>query len=210
MKEKILEKYRQLISDIDRIIRIAGNQTWPDTTVVQRVITEAMNLIKKTCGDTSDHYVRLRNITDKDYHPNRADQYKGIIEAAYNDYKDGFANLDSFVRAEIFEDFLSMAEYLIEQGYYVPAASLAGGVLEDSLRKLCDKHNIIYPAKTKIGSLNTDLAKARAYNALVSKQIIANADIRNNADHGKVKEFTEQNVKDMVEWIRRFIIDYLQ
>lgn len=209
MKEKILQKYNQLISDINSAILNAG-QRWPDTTTVNRVVTEAMNLIKKTCGENSDHYTRLKEMTGEKFHPNYANQYKGVIEAAYNDYKDGFANLDSFVRAEIFEDFLSMAEYLMEQGYYVPAASLAGGVLEDSLRKLCDKHSITYPEKTKISSLNTDLAIAGVYNALVSKEITAKADIRNNADHGKVKEFSEQDVKTMVEWVRRFIIEYLQ
>ncbi len=209
IREKILQKYTQLINDLDSTIRSAGEH-WPDITIVARVVTEAMNLIKKTCGDGSDHYVRLRDITKegklKAYDAN---EYKGIIEAAYNDYRDGFANLDSFVRAEIFEDFLTMAEYLLEQGFYIPAASLAGGVLEDSLRKLCDKHNISYPEKTKINSLNTDLAKAGVYNALISKEIIAKADIRNNADHGKNQEFNKEDVKNMLEWIRRFIIDYL-
>ena len=210
MKEKILEKYVRLINDINSAILAAGETRWPNTTIITRVITEAMNLIKKTCGDSSDHYVRLKEITDsKNYHENDAVKYKGVIEAAYNDYKDGFANLDSFVRAEIFEDFLSMAEYLLEQGYYVPAASLAGGVLEDSLRKLSDKNNISYIEKTKINSLNTELAKASIYNALISKEIIAKADIRNNADHGKYDQFTEDNVKDMIIWIRRFIAEYL-
>lgn len=209
MKEKILQKYTQLINDLNSAIQLADDQHWPDTTIVTRVITESLNLIKKTCGESSDHYLRLKKITEKDYHPNNATQYKGVIEAAFNDYKDGFANLDSFVRAEIFEDFLSMAEYLLSEGYYVPAASLAGGVLEDSLRKLCDKNNISYPIKTKINSLNTDLAKAGIYNALVSKEIIAKSDIRNNADHGKTTEFNKEDVKSMVEWVRRFIIDYL-
>lgn len=210
MKEKILQKYQQLINDLNYTISYANSSgEWPDATTVMRVITEATNLIKKTCGENSDHYIRLREITGDKYHQMDANKYKGVIEAAFNDYKDGFANLDSFVRAEIFDDFLSMAEYLLEQGYYVPAASLAGGVLEDSLRKLCDKNNISYPEKTKINSLNTDLAKATIYSALVAKEITAKADIRNNADHGKVNEFTQQDVKSMIEWIRRFIIEYL-
>lgn len=211
MNEKIIPKYKLLISDLNYTITSAQHSgEWPNTTIVNRIVTEALNLIKKTCGDSSDHYLRLKEITkDKNYHPNHADQYKGVIEAAYNDYKDGFANLDFFVRAEIFEDFLSMSEYLLSEGFYVPAASLAGGVLEDSLRKLCDKHNISYPAKTKINSLNTDLAKTGIYNALVAKEIIAKADIRNSADHGKTSEFNKQDVKNMIEWIRDFIVKYL-
>lgn len=210
MREKILQKYSTLISELDAAIRSAGTQRWPDTITVRRVTTEALSLIKKTCGESSDHYMQLKTIVDDDYHPNRAGEYKGIIQAAYNDYKDGFSNLDFFVRAEIFEDFLSMAEYLLSQGYYVPAASLAGSVLEDSLRKLCDKHNITYPEQTKIGSLNVDLAKASIYTALVAKEIIAKADIRNNADHGKTNEFTAKDVSTMIEWVRGFIIEYLQ
>src|SRR3989339_1034672 len=201
MNEKILQKYIQLINDVDSSIRVACDG-WPDTTVVSRVVTEAMNLIKKTCGEASDHYIRLKEITKGDnYHPDNATQYKGVIEAAYNDYRDGFANLDFFVRAEIFEDFLSMAEYLLSEGYYVPAASLVGGVLEDFLRKLCDKNVVSYQTKTKINSLNVDLAKAGVYTALVSKEIIAKADIRNNADHGKPNAFNKQDVEDMVKWV---------
>lgn len=209
MNDKILNKYLQLINDIDYAIRSAGDR-WPNTNIVTRVITESLNIIKKTCGEQSDYYVRLKEITkDEKYHPLNANQYKGVIEAAYNDYKDGFANLDFFVRAEIFEDFLSMSEYLLSEGFYVPAASLAGGVLEDSLRKLCDKNNISYPQKTRINSLSTDLAKAGIYNALVAKEIVAKADIRNNADHGKINEFNKQDVENMVSWIREFIVKYL-
>jgi len=211
MKERILEKYVKLISDLDLAIRQPG-EDWPDDTIVTRVITESLNLIKMTCGSSSDYYLRLKDITTgKNYHSGKAVEYKGVIEAAYNDYRDGFARLDSLVKAEIFDDFLSMAEYLLEEGYYIPAASLAGGVLEDFLRKLCDKNNITYQEKTKINSLNTELVKAQVYNQLEAKEITAKAEIRNNADHGKYNdnEFKTADVTEMVEWIRRFITEYL-
>jgi len=201
------ENIKKLISDLNLTIQKAGS-SWPDKTEVMRILTEALNLIKKTCGENSDHYIQLKT-NSKDFHPLGASIFKGIIEAANADYRDGFVDIDSFIRAEIFEDFLSMAEYLLEQGYYVPAASLAGGVLEDSLRKLCDKHAVSYPPKTKINSLNISLAKAGVYNALVSKEIISKADIRNNADHGYTNKFSKTDVNSMVEWIRRFIIEYL-
>jgi len=198
-----LQKYSHLIQDIDYSLER------PDTSTIMRVVTEAKNLIRKSCGESSDHYLAIKKLSEN-FHRNDSSQYKGIIEAAYNDYKDGFTNIDIFIKAEIFEDFLSMSEYLLEQGYNAPAASLAGGVLEDSLRKICDKHGISYPEKTKINSLNTDLAKAGIYTALVSKEIIAKADIRNSADHGKFEEFKKEDVEEMVKWVRRFIIDYLE
>ena len=107
------------------------------------------------------------------------------------------------------DDFLSQAEALLEQGFHAAAASLAGAVLEDTLRRLCDKNSISYGTKTKIDSLNSDLAKANAYDKLIQKEITAKADLRNNADHGHFAKVRAEDVADMVRWIRRFVTDYL-
>jgi len=133
----------------------------------------------------------------------------GILEAADKDYTDGFIDVRGFIQAELFEDFLSMAEYLLNEGYYIPVASLSGAVLEDSLRKICDQKNLAYKDKTNINSLNTVLTKAGVYTSLVQKEITAKADIRNNADHGHYDKFKKEDVEDMIKWIRRFIVDYL-
>jgi hypothetical protein len=57
-----------------------------------------------------------------------------------------------------------MAEYLQQEGYKDPAAVMAGGVLEEHLRKLCGKHGVTVSPKPKLDSMNSDLAKAGAYN----------------------------------------------
>lgn len=132
------------------------------------------------------------------------------MEAAFRDFNEGFLfDLCSLVAAELFSDFLDQAEHLLSEDYYVPAASLAGAVLEDSLRKLCHRRDLPVPAKTTIESLNMELAKASVYDKLVQKQITALADIRNNADHGKFDKFTKADVEDMIKRIRRFDADYL-
>jgi hypothetical protein len=113
------------------------------------------------------------------------------------------------VRADLLDDFLSQAEALQEQGFHIAAGSLAGAVLEDTLRKLCDKHSIGYGAKTKIDALNSDLAKVNAYDKLIQKEITAKADLRNNADHGHFDKVRAQDVADMVRWIRRFVTENL-
>jgi hypothetical protein len=46
------------------------------------------------------------------------------------------------VAAEVFTDFIEMAEHLLEQGYKDPAAVVAGSVLEEHLRQLCHKNAI--------------------------------------------------------------------
>ena len=118
-------------------------------------------------------------------------------------------DLRALVAAELLGDFIEQAEALVKEGYHVPAASLVGAVLEDTLRKLCEAHNIGVPHKTKISRLNAALAKAGIYNKLVQKRITALADTRNNADHGYFDKFSREDVEDMVSWIRRFTADYL-
>lgn len=81
----------------------------------------------------------------------------------------------------MFGDLLEQSEHLLEQGYYQAAAVLAGGILEDSLRKLCQTHGVSIPAKPKIDAMNSELTKKGIYSVLVQKRITWLADIRNKA-----------------------------
>ena len=108
------------------------------------------------------------------------------------------------ITADTFDDILAQSEYLLEGGYKDAAAVLIGAVLESTLRKLCDKNGLIYADKTTINPLN-DLLKDKTYNALVYKQIIAWADLRNNAAHGHFDKYDKKQVQHMFEWAKDFI-----
>ena len=52
----------------------------------------------------------------------------GALRALRRDYDAGYlSKFQSLVRAEVFADFLEMAEHLLEQGYKDPCAVLVGG-----------------------------------------------------------------------------------
>jgi len=216
-EEKIEKKFNQLLQEGNDILNRSGwngekYYKFPSTKDYLRWRTEALNLIKIVCGQNSVHYKQLKQLAEDEDSRNNSYYFVncfGILEAAGKDYADGFIDVEGFIQAELFEDFLSMAEYLLNEGYYVPAASLAGAVLEDSLRKICDRKNLVYRDKTNINSLNTILTKVGVYTSLVQKEITAKADIRNNADHGHYDKFKKEDVEDMIKWVRRFIIDYL-
>jgi hypothetical protein len=75
---------------------------------------------------------------------------QGILHALRDDYAaDRLQTFQELVHADLFSDFLEMAEYFLQEGYKDPAAVMAGGVLEEHLRKLCGKHGITLPAKPK-------------------------------------------------------------
>ena len=220
VKEKLTKKFEKLLKEGKRILQDCGwkgnefLEGHPDITDYMRWLTEALNLIKRVCSEDSEHYKQLSQLANDAETKNRSYYLPfcyGVVEAAKCDFDDDFlADVNYLVRADLLDDFLSQAEVLLQEGYLIPAASLAGGVLEDTLRKLCDKRNISYPDKTKIDPLNISLAKGGVYDKLVQKQITTYADLRNNADHGHFDKVKQDDVTDMLKWIRRFIRDYMK
>jgi hypothetical protein len=218
-QEMINQRFVQLISEGTQILRDAGwdgnkYQRHPVQNDYFRFRTEAMNLIRRTCGENSDHYRELKRLAESKDSSTNAYYFIhcfGVIEAAKKDFESGILfDMRSLIAAELLGDFIEQAEGLLVAGYYIPAASLAGAILEDTLRKLCDKNGITAPESTKINNLNSELLRADVYDKLINKRITALADIRNNADHGHFEKFSKSDVEDMVKWIRGFAADSLK
>jgi hypothetical protein len=134
---------------------------------------------------------------------------RGTLQALKSDYESGYLQaVTELIHADIFADFLDKADYLIQQGYKDPAAVVAGSVLEEHLRKLCDKHGI--PATKADGSpkkadtLNSELAGANVYSKLDLKSVTMWLDLRNKAAHGKYIEYTQDQVAVMISGVRDF------
>lgn len=169
----------------------------------------ALSFLKAVFGDNSTHFQefqqRCRYASYDD-----ALQGQSILKAAKEDIEGGYLKkLEDLVAADIFTDFLEMAEYLLEQGYKDPAASLIGAVLEDGLRKIVKNNGITLKSKENISSLNQKIADAKIYSRLVQKQVEVWNEIRDNADHAKFSEYNTDSVKDMCNGVRDFLEKYL-
>lgn len=134
----------------------------------------------------------------------------GILRAVREDIEGGYlSDVRTLVSAEVFTDFLEMAEHLYDNGYKDPAGSLAGAVLEDGLRRVADNKGVKRKTQEDLSSLNHKLANAGVYSRLAQKQIQVWTEIRNNADHGRFDEYTAQDVGDMIRGITRFLDEHL-
>jgi len=130
----------------------------------------------------------------------------GVLRALRTDYDAGhMQSFQEMIHSDLFSDFLEMAQYFLDETYKDPAAFMAGSVLEEHLRKLCGKHGVPLPARPKLDTMNTDLAKANAYGKNEQKQVTAWAGIRNDAAHGNYTKYAEAEVKLMISGIRDFI-----
>jgi hypothetical protein len=133
----------------------------------------------------------------------------GTVRALRDGVRRG--HLDSFesiVRSETFSDLIAMAEYLLDQGYKDPAAVIAGGVLEEQLRKLAPRNGVALKEGhdwRKSQQLNQDLCAAGAYLSIDLKGVTAWLAIRNDAAHGKYANYTASQVDLMLRGVRDFV-----
>lgn len=139
----------------------------------------------------------------------------GILKGVQRDIRSGLlADIRNLVQAEIFADFLEMAEYLLGEGYKDASAVLLGAVLEDSLRKIADGHGVSTVASSgkplTIDPLNAEVAKTGVYNQLVKKQITTWANLRNDAAHGHFDRYDADQVRQMLIFVQKFCSDYLK
>ena len=211
--ELLAKRFEELVTEGDAMIQ--GYQCGegnPQENYL-RFRASALNLVNRACGIKSDHYTELKRLAeskDTATNPYYLQHCVGALKAAKDDFDRGLLiDIRALIAAEILGDFTSQAEALFEAGYHVPAASLAGAVLEDTLRKLCEKFGVAIPEPSKLNSLNAELARADAYSKLVQKQITAWADLRNDADHGKFDRVKRDDVEAMIKWVRRFASEEL-
>ena len=137
----------------------------------------------------------------------------GILTAIRTELAGGWLQTTrGLISAEVFADFLEMAEHLLDEGYKDPAAVMVGSVLEEHLRQLAAKFGVAIEEERKgvVGprkadAINSDLAKAGAYGKLDQKSITGWLDLRNKAAHGKYSEYTDEQVSLLLASVREFV-----
>lgn len=157
-------------------------------------------------GKESEYYSDFKNSFKLPGYETEMRLGMAVLQAAWNDYLSGYlASVSALITAEVFDDFLEQAEYLFKQDYYQAAAVIAGAVLEDTLRKMCDANSISLPAKPGLDWMNAELVKKGVYNKLVLKEITFLADLRNKAAHGLWDQFGKTDVENMLKHVREFV-----
>ncbi len=134
----------------------------------------------------------------------------GILRAALEDVEQGhLQTVQQLATAEVFSDFIDQADHLLQKSYVMPAASLAGAVLENGLRSLAERNDIVVKAHDGLSALNDKLRAKDVYNPLRQQQVAYWVKVRNAADHGRFDDFKEADVAELIRGVRGFMADYL-
>ena len=139
--EEILKIYNN-----NQDLQIGGAKS-PKTDELAINLTTRINaLVKRITGTNSEYYKQIYKISFRSkfrYAIRRLTQSIGVLKALHQDLKKGYLKtLSELIHADIFTDYIEMAEYLLEEGYSNPAAVITGSTLEQHLRKLCIKNGI--------------------------------------------------------------------
>jgi hypothetical protein len=172
---------------------------------------KATHLIETACGKESQHLKAFVDASEGFMSRRGAlGRMSAVFAGAKEDYQGGYcATVRSLVEAEVFDSELEQASELLDKHHKVPAAVVAGTVLETAIRGLCERNNLPHGKSDKLETMNAALVKAGVYNLTVQKRVTALADIRNNAAHGKQDAFTDDDVKSMIGEVERFLAQHL-
>jgi len=202
--EDFLRRIDELLQQSIEVLSTTRKLEWGsyvDTGKFRGLRAACLSLLKNLFGEYHPYFSEF-NEQVKIEHPEDVEQAVGILNAAKMELNGGWFNTTrGLLSAEIFYDFLEMAEHLLTEGYKDPAAVMIGSVLEKHLRNLCLKYNIdthiekngkLIPKKASL--INAELAKSNVYNKLDEKNVTAWLDLRNKAAHGKYDEYTKEQV----------------
>lgn len=213
--EQFKDRVSQLIGLADKTLDTRqkssrGLMSWVNSELFFEFRASSLSFILKLYGESHPYYKDFNQIVVR-AEPSDTEEGRGILKSIKTEIDNGWlTSLKGLVSAEIFSDFLEMADYLIKENYKDPAAVMTGSVLEEHLRQLCDKHGIP-TADSRSGKpkkadlLNSELTSAGVYNKLDQKNVTAWLDLRNKAAHGKYSEYNQQQVEFMMQTVTEFI-----
>ena len=218
-KDFFLKQIEEIINDFNSIKSkalfedLSGNV---DPEEISAVTTKAKAAVARIVGCKSEYYKDIETILKNNLNSgeNLRDIIGTVIALKSDLQNDYLKSLNDIIKSEVFSDYLEMAEHLLTEGYKDPSAVLIGSTLEIHLRELCLLNGIDIDNKNSKGnvvpkkadSINSDLAKAKIYSTTYQKQVVAWLGIRNSAAHGKYSDYSNEEVKLMLQGVRLFVL----
>ncbi|MDP3972973.1 MAG: hypothetical protein Q8P61_08705 [Candidatus Nanopelagicales bacterium] len=204
--EAVLARLDDLIGRASALTNNSGQQAY------YPLLVQVKTAVSAIAGDDSDYYRLLdqRLVTVPHGYGLGGMTIAQALTNLRSDVENGYLRRQAdLIAAEVFGNFLDMAEHLLDAGYYQPAASLIGAVLEDGLRRLARNADVGVKPGDDISSLNNRLAAKAVYTNLVRKQVDVWGAVRNHADHGEFDKISEADVRDMYSGVTRFMAEKL-
>ena len=216
IEDLVIQRTEELLSESDRLRR--GNQYGQATSEQQGEacrgwIAAAANIVEIIVPSATAAYrrdaERIRNTNWGYKSPAGVGELAELLKNLLKDAKLGLvSSVADHARAEVFDDFLDHAKSYLKAKRRSEAGVIAGVVFEDSLRRVCRKHEIVEKDR-KLDDLITDLTKAEVLTATKAKRARVAAHVRTKATHAQWEEFDDSDVSTSIEFTDELISVHL-
>lgn len=202
------------------VVRATPRHIWDSEVESSRMIMLVKSAIARWAGRGSVYDIRLNEILVQPGLKEGQHVYLavGVLSALQDDIRaHGLSGLAELVRAEVFANYMDMADHLLEHGYHIASTVLGGSTLEAHIRALCSANRIPLEKvdrdgkarPVKLSELNEALRQAGIYGLPEKKNVDAWYAIRTTAAHqDKIENLSSQMVADMLSGVRRFINEH--
>lgn len=176
-----------------------------DTVAYESIVTEIVTIVTHIYGGRHPHTQRIMNsVNDGSLHS--LNQMEGILLGTKSNIEGGFlTKLKSQIILDIETDFLVIANELIADGAKDSAAVLACTVLEDSLKRLAQTHNIENVQGKEMSFVTAALFKKGVIEKSTNGAILSFKALRNSAFHAQWDHVSEETVKMLLVFLPSFI-----
>ena len=219
--ERVEELARQVLSSVR--VGFSGHR-YVEMTLFAKWKTECVTLLGSVMPNSAIYAEQLKLFVSQQPTDDATtfEHLWGVFSGAYDDFKAGmFDNLKLEIESSVSCDFLGQANALLNDKEqvdysYLPAAVLIGAVLEKTLRSLCENANPKIETVNengrakKMSAMIVDLKKAGVINEIRSRQLETWNAIRNSAAHGKIEEFTKEQVAAMLQGVQDFMAQQMK
>lgn len=213
MLDSIQERVDTLIAEGARLINsYDGSWLIPGAQLMewQRWFTSAANAISVIAPPDSVHRAQMNPLLvhpdlQKGFPANLGRKMLGILESLAADLRAGLLKkFEYIVLGASFDNFLDHATDYHRAGKKLEAAVLAAVVLEDTIRKIAEKHGLEAHGPS-LDSITDELVKLRVLTPVKAKRIKAYVGTRNRALHADWEGFDIRDVGEMILGVRELI-----
>jgi len=136
-----------------------------------------------------------------------AKRFFGKLEALKEAIDDDLlVKVDDLVFADAFGSLLEQANELLEKQFTLAAGVLGRAVLEEHLRKLCERHACLPPDRPTINDLNQALYKGGHLLKPAMQHVTAMASAGNHCAHNNQPELSAAEVRKFVDDVQQFLV----
>ncbi|KRE86654.1 hypothetical protein ASG75_00245 [Rhodanobacter sp. Soil772] len=118
------------------------------------------------------------------------------------------AELRTQVLLDIKSDFISAASQALDNGGTEVAAVLGAAVLEDSAKRLAEKHELTTVLNQEFSVVVVELFKAGAITKATKGILLGFKDFRNSALHAQWHEVSAESVRSLLLYLPQFMEQY--